>query len=162
MNSLSFSGFLVIVFSFIGAFVLSVMPLPAWAQLLNPQWLPMVLIFWILAVPYRVGLWTAWVVGILLDVLYGTLIGEHALALVIVAYLTFRFHSQIRMFPSLQQAFCVLLLVLVYQTLIIWIQGMSSQLSNLHWFWLSSVVSMFFWPVVNGVLRIFRRKFRIA
>ena len=64
--------------------VLSVLPLPDFVPpelgFVRPDWVAMVLIYWILALPHRVGLITAWIAGLGMDVLLGTLLGQHALS----------------------------------------------------------------------------------
>jgi len=154
-------GFLLIAFSFIVALLLSILPLPNWLSLVWPQWLVLAVIYWVLALPYRVNLGVAWLLGLLLDGLYGSLLGEHALALTLVAYVVDRFHRQIRMFPLLQQAGCVFLLVLMYQAVLIWIQGMLGQLTNVYLFWLSALTSMLLWPWLFVLLRAYRRRFSL-
>lgn len=162
MSKLTLSGILLLVLSFFFALVLSIIPLPSWGELLRPAWLVLAVIYWILVFPQRVSLGTAWILGLLLDALYGSVLGEHALALAVVAYLTEKFHRQMRMFPLVQQALCVLLVVAVYQLIILWIQGMLGQLSNVRWFWLSTLTSVLFWPWVYWLLRATQQRWEIG
>jgi len=83
----------------------------------------MVLIYWCMALPTRVGVGTAWSVGLMLDVLYGSMLGENALAKSLIAFLAVRFHLQLRMFPRWQQAVVVLLLVILNNLLVLWIKA---------------------------------------
>lgn len=160
--ALSFSGIITIALSLLVALLLSILPLPAWVLMLLPQWLILVIVYWIIAVPHRVSLGIAWLLGLLLDALYGTLLGEHALALCVIAFLAQRLHRQIRMFPLLQQAISVFILTLVYQALILWIQGVLGQLGkNLYWFWVSALTTMLLWPWAAMLLRYFQRRYRI-
>ncbi len=159
MQSLSLPGVLTIVLSFLFALLFSILPFPGWLQLIWPQWLLLVLIYWVFTFPYRISLGIAWLLGLLLDGLYGTLLGEHALAFTIVAYLAYRLHRQIRMFPIFQQAISVFFLVLTYQAVLIWIQGMLGILTNVYLFWLSALTSMLLWPWLFIVLRRFRQRF---
>lgn len=153
MNSLSFREFLIITFSFVVAILVSIMPLPDWLLMYRPQWLALVLIYWVIAMPQRVGLGTAWLFGLLLDSLSGTLLGEHALALTVVVYLANRFHRQIRMFPLLQQTVVIFILIIIYQTLLLWVQGVIGQLDHSYWLWVSAVTSVLFWPWICILLR---------
>ncbi|MEY3661077.1 MAG: hypothetical protein RLZZ169_1903, partial [Pseudomonadota bacterium] len=68
----------VIVLSLVFAGVLAVLPLPGWLELWRPDWVALVLVYWVIALPQRVGLLTAWLVGFLVDVLKGTLLGLNA------------------------------------------------------------------------------------
>lgn len=162
MNSnMSVSGFFIIIISFLLALMLSIIPLPDWAVNYRPEWLPLVLIYWVIALPHRVGLFVAWILGILLDGLYGTVLGEHALALIVIVYLADKFYRQIRMFPVIQQAFSILIFILIYQGILLWIQGVLGQLPNLRWFWISAVTSTIIWPWLFMLLRSTRRQFMV-
>ena len=79
------NGTWVIVASLIVAFMLTAMPLPSWAVSWRPAWVAMVLIYWCMALPQRMGIGISWVLGLLLDVQQGTILGQHAIGLAIVA-----------------------------------------------------------------------------
>ena len=77
----------VIGMTFVVALLLSVMPMPAMLELGRPMWLAMVLAYWVMALPHRVGLLTAWVAGLAIDVLYGQIFGQHALVMTLIAWM---------------------------------------------------------------------------
>ena len=143
---------IIIVISFLVAFMLTIFPLPEWAEWLRPPWVWLVLIYWSLAEPYRVGFLTAWVVGIVTDVLTGTLLGEHALVFVLASYFILRFHARIRHFYFWQQSVVVLLVVFFYQLILFWVQGMIDQLPTSGLYWLASLSSLIAWPIVIFLL----------
>ena len=68
-----------IVLSFVAALILAVLHLPEWwpqwLGWLRPSWIAMTVFFWVLAVPHRFGLVAAWLLGILVDVLYAEPLG---------------------------------------------------------------------------------------
>ena len=80
-NNLWFIGL-----SFFIALVFSIISLPAFVPVdfgyLRPHWVALVLIYWVIALPYRIGIAVAWVLGVILDILLGSLIGQHAIALI--------------------------------------------------------------------------------
>ena len=78
----------VIVFRCSIAYLLALVPFPEWAMNYRPEWVPMVLIYWVMALPYRIGIGSAWIVGLVLDILEGSILGLNAMALVIIAYVT--------------------------------------------------------------------------
>lgn len=151
----------VIVFTFIVALVLTIIPLPDTARYLRPDWVGLVLIYWCLAVPDRVGVGTAWLMGLLVDLLTGTLLGQHALSLAVVAYLTLRFHQRVRLFPVWQQAFIVLVLLVLHQLLALWISRIIGRPAAPWYFWAPAVIGMLLWPPVYAMLRTLRRGFRV-
>lgn len=162
MYYMSTRGYFIVALSFFVALVLSILPLPQLAMVFYPQWLLLVLLYWIVALPHRVGLTVAWCLGVLLDVLYGSILGEHALAFTIVAYIAAKLYRQMRVFPMVQQAFSVLLIVLLYQVILLWIQGILGQLGDVYWFWVSALSSMLLWPWIYFLLRAVRHRFRIS
>lgn len=151
-----------ILLSFAVAFALSIVPLPDAVAPLRPEWVVLVLVYWCMALPERVGVGAGWVTGLLLDVLRGGLLGQHALTLAIVAWLTLQLYQRLRVFPAWQQAASVFVIVLVHLTLQLWIKGISGA-PDATWQWfLPAVTSALVWPLVFIVLRAFRRGFRIA
>ncbi len=152
----------IIVLSFIVALMLSIMPLPEWARLLRPEWVTLVLIYWCLALPERVGVGVGWVVGLLMDVMQGTLLGQYALALALVAFLALKLHQRVRVFPLWQQAVTILLLVVLEQLLVLWIKGITGHSPDLWLYLLPSLTSTLIWPWLFIILRNLRRHFRVS
>jgi rod shape-determining protein MreD len=148
--------------SFLIAILLAVMPLPLWAEPFRPDWVGLVLIYWCMAAPERVNVGTGWVVGLILDVLYGSLLGLHALGKALVAFLTIKLHLKLRMFPRWQQAVAVMALLLLNQLLVVWIRGMLGKAPAGISYWTPSVVGMVIWPWLFVILRDVRRRFKVA
>lgn len=148
--------------TFLIALVLALLPMPDWTVWLRPAWVLMVLIYWAMMTPYRVSVGIAWILGIIVDLLNGTVLGEHALAYTIVIYFVSRMHIRLRMYPLLQQGISIFLFVLLYQFIIYCIQGFIGELPGSHLYWLSSVTSMLLWPWMFVLMRDWRRWFKVA
>ncbi|MEW5755636.1 MAG: rod shape-determining protein MreD [Pseudomonadota bacterium] len=151
----------VIVLTFVLALVLTMMPLPYALELVRPEWVALCLIYWCLALPERIGITLGWLMGLLLDVARGAVLGQHALALTIIAFLTVRLHRRIRLFPVWQQAASVLMLVLLGQMVALWIRGAVGQPSGGWLTWLPALSSMLAWPIIYYFLRHLRRAFQV-
>ena len=82
--------------SIVIALLLGLLPLPGVLQPLRPYWLALIVAYWVLEAPERVGLGFAFAVGVLADLLYGGLLGEQALRLVIMAFILQRFRLRLR------------------------------------------------------------------
>lgn len=156
------SGYIAILLSFLVALMLTALPMPAWAALWRPAWVALVLIYWCMAAPTYTGVVMGWVLGLFLDVLAGALLGQHALALAIVAFVAHRFHRQVRVLPIWQQAVSVFGLVFIYQALILWITGIQGMPILAAAYWSSPLVSMLLWPWIYIVLRDVRRRYLVA
>ena len=150
--------YLVIYLSLVVALVLMILPLPDWVQMYRPNWVALVLIYWSMAMPKRVGLWFAFFTGIILDTSQGTLLGQHTLALLIVMFINLNFYQRIRVLALAQQAFYVLFLLLINQVVIAWVEGILGRPTPVLAFFGAPVVGMLIWPWVFVVLRDIRRK----
>jgi rod shape-determining protein MreD len=155
-------GGLVILSTFALAFFLTVLPMPEWAQDFRPSWCTLVLIYWCLATPMRVGVGVAWLVGILLDISTETLLGQHALGLSIVAYITLKLHLRTRVFPLWQQSLTIFLLLLMENLVTLVVQGAIGRAVPTQLYWGPPLVGMLLWPLIFVVLRDLRRRFRVT
>jgi rod shape-determining protein MreD len=151
----------IILISFAVAFALTMLPLPDWSEVARPEWVALVVIYWCLALPERIGVGMAWVAGLLLDVIHGAILGQYALALALIAYFTLHFYQRIRIYRIWQQALVVLMLILSEQLLIIWIKGTVDQAPESLLYWLPSISTALIWPWSYHILRDLRRKFRV-
>ncbi len=154
-------GFWIIIFSFIAAFALTMLPLPDWSEVGRPEWVVLVTIYWCLALPERVGVGVAWIVGLLLDVIHGAILGQYALALALIAYFTLRLYQRIRIYHIRQQVLVILMLVLFEQLIIIWVKGIIGQTPESRLYWVPSFTTALLWPWIFHILRDLRRKYRV-
>jgi len=150
--------YLVILASLLVALILMILPLPDWAQIYRPNWMALVLIYWSMALPKRVGLWYAFFTGIVLDTSLGTLLGQHAMGLVIVVFFNLNFHQRIRVLALAQQAIYVFVLLLINQAVVVWVEGIMGRPTPLLVFFSAPLVGMLIWPWVFVILRDIRRK----
>lgn len=130
---------------FLGLLVL-VVPLPDAIAAARPYLLAMLLAYWVLEAPERVGLGTAFLAGLLADLVAGTLLGEQALRLVILAFLVQRFRARLRFFPLWQQALAVAALLL-NDRLVVLAVHLAAGLPQAHWTaWASPLLGFALWP----------------
>ena len=97
------------------AFMLTIMPLPEWMVEFRPDWVTLVLIYWAMALPTRMGVTIAWVTGLILDVSHGAILGQHALGLMLVIYIVHIQHQRLRVVSLVQQAIVIFFLLLLKQ-----------------------------------------------
>ncbi|MGE0625236.1 MAG: rod shape-determining protein MreD [Pseudomonadales bacterium] len=105
-----------ILLTLIGALLLAIVHLPEtmpqWLGWLRPAWVAMVVFYWVMQLPHRLGLVTVWLLGVLLDVLYADPLGLNGVVLASVTYIAWRFYERLRMYSVVQQGGVVFLLVL--------------------------------------------------
>lgn len=140
----------------LAAFALAIFPLPAALEPMRPNMVALTVIFWVVSTPSWIGIGVAWLCGLLMDVLTGALLGEHALAMTLIAYIAFRFHRRIRVFPRWQETVAVFWLLCVYHLVLTWIGGtVGRHLAVLQW--LPVLTSVIVWPLwshlLNAVVR---------
>ncbi|WP_295391835.1 rod shape-determining protein MreD [uncultured Thiodictyon sp.] len=140
------------------ALFLTILPMPAWMDDFRPPWVVLTLIFWSLALPERVGVFSAFAAGLTLDVTTGALLGHHALGFSVVAYLAVELHQRVRTFPLWQQTLFVWLLLLVERLLYLWVLGAAGQPTPSLIYWVPTFLGAALWPWVFVVLRDLARR----
>ena len=144
--------------TFVLGFVLSALPLPETIINWRPCWLAMFLIYWCMALPERVGIPSAWFLGLLLDVQQSFVFGQHALGFTFLAYIIIHNHKRLRVYPLLQQAIMVFIYLLTYKALMLLVTFFSGKIAYTWFYWLPALTSMFIWPWLFIVMRDLRRK----
>lgn len=152
----------VIVVTYVAALLLSIWPLPDWAEPFRPAWLLLTTVYWCLFLPHRVGLLVTFVVGILMDSLTGSLLGEHALALLLVAWVTLKLHLQIRVYPWWQQTLVVLSLMLLYTFVLFWVDGMLGYTQGSLLRWMPVLITTLLWPWMMQLLSVLQQRYQVS
>jgi len=147
-----------VLFSCFLAWMLVLMPLPEKLKWIRPEWVTLVLIYWTFKKPKMVGLFTGWWVGLIMDILQGTLLGQHALAMVLVVYFAHKLHHRLRAFTPLQQALVVLVLVGIGQLCLALVQWQIGSPPKGMLYWGSTLTSVLIWPVLSHFLNYYERK----
>ena len=132
--------------SILAALLLGLMPVPEWLVAFKPFWLALVLCYWLLELPERVGLGFAFVVGLAADVLHGALLGEHALRLCMLAFIVLRFRPRLRFFTLWQQALAVFAMLVNDRIVLVMIRGFSGEGAPPLEFWVSPLTGLLLWP----------------
>jgi len=148
--------------SLVIAMFLVILPLPEWLRPFRPEWVTLVIIYWCMALPNRINIGMAWIAGLFVDVLTGTLMGQHALAMAVVAFVTVKLHKQIRVYPLWQQSLSVFTMVALGQLLVVWIKGVIGESPESWLYWAPSITSAIIWPWVFVILRNLRRRYKVT
>ena len=147
--------------SIVIALLLGLLPLPPVLQPLRPYWLALVLAYWVIEAPERAGLGFAFIVGLVADLMFGGLLGEQALRLVIMTFILQRFRARLRFFPLSQQALAIGVLLLNDRVVTAAIQLVLGE-PALPWnYWWAPLLGMLLWPplfVLLDALRLGKRK----
>ena len=157
-------GWLILV-TILVALVLAVLHLPEtwpqWLGWLRPAWMAMVIFYWVMALPHRLGLISAWIVGLLLDVLQADPLGLNGFLLAGITYVAWRFYERLRMYSIAQQAGVVFVLVLIAETTRLLVQDLTFD-RGLSWgVLLPALMSMLIWPFLLLLLDRMRTSVRV-
>ncbi len=117
-----------------------------------PELTAVVLAFWCIHQPRRIGIGVAWLLGLVLDVGNGALLGQHAFGYSVLAFLALSVHRRILWFPQWQQALHLLILLLSTQLLTLGIR-LAAGAGFPGWtYFASSFVCAALWPVLTFLL----------
>ena len=128
----------------------------------SPDWTQLFLIYWVLATPMNIGLFSSWIIGLLVDVIIGSTLGINALMYTIVSFLITKIHHIVRYITVFQQSIVIFFILLIKVTFILWVEAMLSidnQGFSIYWGCLTSAL---FWPFVFYFLRNIRRRYNIS
>jgi len=128
------------------AMLLTLLPLPHALDPFRPYWVGLVLVYWALEIREMVNLGMAFVIGLILDVLTGSLLGMNALSLVVLMYLVQRFRPRLRFFPPWQQALAVFGLLANDRIIRLWIASLMGEPMPTWHYWLSPLTGLVLWP----------------
>jgi len=143
------------------ALLLSVATLPKFMEIGRPLWLALFLTYWVLALPHRVGMTTAWCIGLLADVLNGTLLGLNALILTLITFLVLSLQQRLRMFPMWQQSMVLLVVFGIAQLLQLWLNALTGNRPPTLLFLVPVPISVLLWPWLFVALQGLRQRFAV-
>jgi len=154
-------GFGILLITYILALVLMVMPMPSAIDPFRPDWLSLVLIYWLIALPHRVSMGTLLVLGLVTDILLGSTFGIHAIALLVMGYVAARNFQRIRNFSLSQQAVIIAVLVLLKRFVVFMLEYFLNNAQFVASYMLPVITSAIIWPWIFLLLRKVRRNFKL-
>lgn len=139
------------------AFFANMMAFPDLFELLRLDLLLLVVLYWCIRAPERVGVSVAWVLGLLTDVASGGLLGMMALIYALTAYVCLMLHQQVRMLPMFQQSLLVLVLLLAGKLLGYLLLVFCGRPPSAT-FWVAAVIGALAWPLLCGLFGQWRKE----
>ncbi len=150
-----------VIISVLIALVMTVVQLPDWLFNFWPDWIALVIIYWCLIKPERVGPVVAFCIGTLLEVLFVRSFGVLGLGLATLAFIVNSTHQQIRIMTVWQQTLLVGLFVGILRLITGWLYGIVSDFTITSEYWFPIIGAMLFWPFVYILLEELRSALRI-
>lgn len=138
------------------ATIFAIIPLGEYLSVWKPEWIALTLVHWALVIRDRISLITVFAIGLVIDALYGSLMGQHALGFVLVTYLAVRL--SLRMTPEafFQQMALLFAILGLYMLVNLWIQSVTGGSGLRGWlYWAPLFSSLLIWPVYHSLLGYF-------
>lgn len=161
MNKNNLLSTLAIAASFIVAFSCMIIPIDPAYKWLRPDLVTLVLIYWVSNLPGHVGIYFAFITGILFDLLTGMLLGSMGFTLAVVAFLAMNLRLRLRIYRYWQKFAIIMLLVACAQLIRLWIQLMVGHTPGNFTYWLCSLSSALAWPLVYILLHSYQRTLKL-
>lgn len=146
------AGFIAL--TLIAALMLNLLPWSGAWLWLKPDFVALVVLYWCIEQPRKVGFVSAWMMGLFMDVADGTLFGQHALAYSILAYAGIVLHRRVRMFSGTPQVVHVLVLLLLNDLIVLAIRlAAGADFPGLQYF-IGTFVAAALWLPLGALLKL--------
>lgn len=155
-------GLLVITLSILLALIMYTTPMPLNVDKFRPVWILLVIVYWTLALPHRINVGSAFFIGLLVDILQGTVLGTNSLALSIITYIVGANYQRFRNYSVWQQATIVALLTALYQLIVFWVQHILNDVVFLPQYLWPMATTALIWPWAFLLMRKVRRQFKVS
>jgi len=146
-----------IVFTLMVALLINLLPWTGWGLWVRPDFVVLVLLYWCIDQPRKIGFGIAWLLGLLMDVSDGSLLGQHALAYTLVAYAGIVLHRRVQRFSITPQALQVVPLLLLNDVIVLLIRLIAGSDFPGYWYFFGSVIGGLLWPALSFLLKLPQR-----
>ncbi len=130
------------------AMLVSVFPLPHALQWYRPEFMALLIIYWVLHFPQRVGIGLAWLIGLALDIVEDGVWGANALAFAVIAYVCLMSYRRLRSYTLTQQTAWVFVFIGIYQLFYNWVQSLDGVAASMQMMLISNLITATCWPIL--------------
>ena len=146
-----------IVFTLLMALLINLLPWAGWGLWVRPDFVALVLLYWCINQPRKIGFSVAWLLGLLMDVADGSLFGQHALAYTILAYAGIVLHRRVQRFSITPQALHAAPLLLLNDIIVLLIRLVAGSDFPGAWYFFGSLIGGLLWPLLTFLLQLPQR-----
>ncbi|MDB4512209.1 rod shape-determining protein MreD [Arenicella sp.] len=157
----NFKIFWAVALSALVALALMIVPLPQSLFYFWPDWIALVVVYWALYTPEKVGPLVGFVIGVLLEVLFVRKFGVEGLGLATLAFMVNHANQQLSVLSIWQQTIVITMFVALFKLITGWLYGLVGDFTITFEYWYSILGDMFVWPFISILLHELRRKARI-
>ena len=127
-----------------------------------PEWILLIVIYWAIAIPSNNKLFLAFLTGIIVDIVYGQVLGISSLFYVLLVYVILRLYNSLRYMTIAQQAVVLFIFIFFKQHLLVWAYFIIDRNTDYQALLVGSTISALIWPFIYYALRFIRRKFNVG
>ena len=146
-----------IIFTLIAAMLANLLPWSGVALAIKPDFVALVLLYWCIEQPHKVGFSAAWMLGLFMDIADGTLFGQHALAYSILAYAGIVLHHRVLGFSGTPQVLHVVILLLMNDLIVLAIRAMAGADFPGFQYFAGSLIAGALWLPLGILLKLSQR-----
>lgn len=141
----------------VAALLLNLLPWSGLLLWIKPDFVALVVLYWCIYQPRKLGFSVAWMLGLMMDVADGSLFGQHALAYSILAYAGIVLHRRVQGFTLTPQVMHVIMLLLFNNLIMLGIRMIAGGDFPGYQYFLSSFVAGALWPPLSVLLKLPQR-----
>jgi len=146
-----------IVVTLLGALFLNLLPWSGAWLWLRPDFVALVVLYWCVEQPRRIGFTAAWLLGLLMDIADGSLFGQHALAYAVLAYAGIVLHRRVQRFSIAPQVLHVIPLLLLNDVIVLVIRTVAGSDFPGYQYFIGSFIGGALWPPLSFLLKLPQR-----
>lgn len=137
-----------IYFTLLVALACQLLPWDGFGQMVRPDFILVMTIYWLFRAPHIVNIGTAWFAGVVMDLITGGLFGQHAMAYAIAAFFAVRYQRRLILFNSWQQAAYVVALLVLAQIIVLILKLFAGGTVPGWSYFLPSVSGILLWQLI--------------
>ena len=143
-----------IVFTLAAALIVNLLPWSGWLLAIKPDFVALVVLYWCIHQPRKVGFASAWLMGLMMDVADGSLFGQHAFSYSVLAYAGIVLHRRVLGFTMRDQILHVIPLLLLSDIIVIIIRRVAGAEFPGFSYFAGSLIAGALWPVLSFLLKL--------
>ena len=146
-----------IIFTFIAALLINLLPWSGWWLIIKPDFVALVVLYWCIQQPRKVGFTSAWLLGLVMDVAEGSLFGQHALAYSVLAFAGIVLHRRVLMFTMRDQILHVLVLLVLNDVMVLAVRMVAGATFPGFSYFIGSLTAAALWPALTFLFKLPQR-----
>lgn len=146
-----------IMLTLVAALLANLLPWSGWGAWLTPDFVALVVLYWCIEEPRKIGFLAAWSLGLLMDIADGSLFGQHALAYSILAFAGIALHRRVQRFSLAPQILHVIPLLLFTDFIVLLVRALAGADFPGYAYFIGSFTGAALWPVLYYLLKLPQR-----